>query len=346
MGKHSAPSHRRSAVVAASVITAVSAGSMAAPVSAQEIDDLIEQIESVSHEATAKNEDVKELEDEVASAQESLNALTEAANDANDAAGTATSSKDGFQTEVNGIAMTKYRNVQNDSFVTTLESGDPQTVIDRASYLGIISRNTERTLGDLQTASETAASKANAANIAVAEAEFLRNQLDSKLKTLEEERDDLEDQIADIEAQVDALSEADREAWENKNNPVEEPDLSEADTAPAGTAGVVGAAMSKLGSPYGWGAAGPNQFDCSGLMYWSYAQQGKSIPRTSQAQISGGQSVSLSDLQPGDIIGYYPGVTHVGMYIGNGQVVHASDYGIPVQVVPYDSMPISGASRY
>ena len=54
----------------------------------------------------------------------------------------------------------------------------------------------------------------------------------------------------------------------------------------------------------------------------------------------------IDKLEPGDIVGYYPGVTHVGMYIGNGQVVHASDYGIPVQVVPLNSMPITGTARY
>ena len=81
-------------------------------------------------------------------------------------------------------------------------------------------------------------------------------------------------------------------------------------------------------------------------MYWSYAQNGKTIPRTSQAQLAGGTPVSLSELRPGDIIGYYPGITHVGMYIGDGQVVHASDYGIPVQVVPLNSMPVQGAVRY
>ncbi|MDN6619454.1 MAG: C40 family peptidase, partial [Corynebacterium variabile] len=87
-------------------------------------------------------------------------------------------------------------------------------------------------------------------------------------------------------------------------------------------------------------------FDCSGLMYWASQQLGKSIPRTSQAQVSGGTPVSRDELQPGDIVGYYSGVTHVGMYIGDGKIVHASDYGIPVQVVSVDSMPFAGASRY
>ena len=54
----------------------------------------------------------------------------------------------------------------------------------------------------------------------------------------------------------------------------------------------------------------------------------------------------LDQLQPGDIVGYYPGVTHVGMYIGDGQIVHASTYGVPVAVVPLNSMPVEGAVRY
>ena len=54
----------------------------------------------------------------------------------------------------------------------------------------------------------------------------------------------------------------------------------------------------------------------------------------------------MDALQPGDIIGYYPGVTHVGMYVGDGMVVHSSDYGIPIQVVPLNSMPVQGAVRY
>lgn len=125
-------------------------------------------------------------------------------------------------------------------------------------------------------------------------------------------------------------------------------------TTPAGpaapssvdTSSVVSAAMSRIGSPYAWGATGPSAFDCSGLVSWSYSQVGKSIPRTSQAQIAGGTPVAISDLQPGDVVGFYPGITHVGIYIGNGQVVHASTYGTPVQVADMNTMPVTGAARY
>ncbi len=104
--------------------------------------------------------------------------------------------------------------------------------------------------------------------------------------------------------------------------------------------------MTKLGAPYGWGATGPSEFDCSGLVYWAFQQQGKTVPRTSQAQMDGGTPVSRAELQPGDVVGYYPGATHVGIYVGDGKLVHASDYGIPVQVVGVDSMPFYGARRY
>lgn len=105
------------------------------------------------------------------------------------------------------------------------------------------------------------------------------------------------------------------------------------------------AAQSKVGSPYVWGATGPNSFDCSGLVQWAYKQAGKSVPRTSYDQVAGGTAVSKANLQPGDVVAFY-GADHVGIYIGGGSVVHAPTEGDVVKVSPLDSMPFSGASRY
>ena len=105
------------------------------------------------------------------------------------------------------------------------------------------------------------------------------------------------------------------------------------------------AASTKVGTPYVWGATGPDAFDCSGLTSWAYGQAGVSIPRTSQAQMGGGQQVSKADLQPGDIISYY-GASHVALYAGNGQVLHAPTEGQSVSYAPLDSMPLDGAVRY
>lgn len=109
---------------------------------------------------------------------------------------------------------------------------------------------------------------------------------------------------------------------------------------------ILDAATTRVGSPYVWGATGPSSFDCSGLTSWAYKEAGISIPRTSQAQIGGGTQVAKSDLQPGDIVAFYSGATHVGIYAGNGQVVHAPYSGTSVSYAPVDSMPFYGATRY
>jgi cell wall-associated NlpC family hydrolase len=109
---------------------------------------------------------------------------------------------------------------------------------------------------------------------------------------------------------------------------------------------IADAAMSKQGAPYVWGAAGPNAFDCSGLTTWAHQQVGKSIPRTSSAQAAAGTPVSINALQPGDVVSYYSGASHVGIYIGDGKIVHALNEGSPVQVNDLHYMPINNAVRF
>jgi len=111
-------------------------------------------------------------------------------------------------------------------------------------------------------------------------------------------------------------------------------------------AGALQAALSKLGSPYVYGATGPNAFDCSGLTQWAFKQVGISIPRTAEAQAGSGTPVSRDQLQPGDLVFFYSPVSHVGIYAGNGNVVHASTEGQPVKVAPMQYMPFNGARRY
>ena len=92
---------------------------------------------------------------------------------------------------------------------------------------------------------------------------------------------------------------------------------------------VVAAAYSKLGCPYVWGASGPNSFDCSGLVMWCYAQAGVSLDHYSGSQGQSGAVIPLSQAQPGDIL-WKSG--HVGIYIGNGQYIHAPQTGDVVKI--------------
>jgi cell wall-associated NlpC family hydrolase len=105
-------------------------------------------------------------------------------------------------------------------------------------------------------------------------------------------------------------------------------------------------ALGKLGAPYRWGAAGPGAFDCSGLLKWSFAQAGITLPRTSRAQSQVGTPVSKANLQPGDAVFFYRPVSHAAIYIGNGKVVHASTAGQPVKISNLNAMPFATARRY
>ncbi|MYV38424.1 NlpC/P60 family protein [Streptomyces sp. SID1328] len=104
-------------------------------------------------------------------------------------------------------------------------------------------------------------------------------------------------------------------------------------------------AYRKLGSPYVWGATGPSAFDCSGLIQAAYRSAGISLPRTTYAQINAGRRVSRSQLQPGDLVFFYSGISHVGIYVGDGRMIHAPNPSAPVRVAPVDQMPFAGATR-
>ena len=110
-------------------------------------------------------------------------------------------------------------------------------------------------------------------------------------------------------------------------------------------AAVVDYALAQVGKAYVWGAAGPDSYDCSGLTLMAWAQAGVSLPHSASSQMSSGTPVSQSELQPGDLVFYYSPVSHVGIYIGNGQIVHAANPSTGVGVTTVNSMPYSGAVR-
>jgi cell wall-associated NlpC family hydrolase len=120
-----------------------------------------------------------------------------------------------------------------------------------------------------------------------------------------------------------------------------------ATAAPASgrAAAAVQYAMAQVGKSYVYGAAGPSAFDCSGLTMMAWAQAGVGLPHSSGAQMGSGTPVSQSALQPGDLVFYYSPVSHVGIYIGNGQIVNALNPGAGVRISGVNSMPYSGAVR-
>ncbi|MFE1292730.1 NlpC/P60 family protein [Streptomyces sp. NPDC058751] len=208
------------------------------------------------------------------------------------------------------------------------------------------------------------------------ELEQLRGEADTELSTLESRQTELKRQKKTINEKLTAARRLlDRLTPEQRTQYVERGGAddrqhvsrdSSRDSAPVSSSGTSGAsgtagaatpasnsraaaavayAYSKLGSPYVWGATGPDAFDCSGLTQAAYRSAGVSLPRTTYSQINTGQRVSLSELQPGDLVFFYPGITHVGIYIGDGQMIHAPNPSAPVRVAPLTEMPLVGAAR-
>jgi len=104
-------------------------------------------------------------------------------------------------------------------------------------------------------------------------------------------------------------------------------------------------ALTRLGDPYVWGGAGPSDFDCSGLVMWAYAQVGISLEHYTGDQWNEGEHIPRSQLEPGDLVFFFPDISHVGMYVGNGEMIDAPTYGQPVQIQPVFWSDYVGAVR-
>lgn len=184
-----------------------------------------------------------------------------------------------------------------------------------------------------------------------AEAREAREKAEQSVADIEAQQKDLEGRIADYQRQFAALDAAQRAVVERAHGGSEPVRASRGTervapaTAPSGVSAPSGAAqvavdtaLAQVGDRYVWGAGGPDAFDCSGLTSYAYAAAGVSLPRSSRSQAQTGQSVPVNQLQPGDLLFFYSPTSHVAMYIGNGQMVHASTPSQPVHVASFNSM--------
>jgi cell wall-associated NlpC family hydrolase len=309
-------------------------------------DGLLDRLNEISRQAEATSDKVEENRAALDGARTLLDRSNAALDYYTQESDKAVARAEAARGPVTELSQSLYRGATVDPVTAAIGSASPQDAIDRSAYGSALNATRTATVENLQTSLSDAAASKSLALRSKATADFQLIEFGQRQADLDARTAELDSMKEQISEAVDAMPQDQKQRWIDRNGPIQvdvEEFLNEA-SAVAG--GVVGAAMSKLGSPYSWGATGPDAFDCSGLMFWAYQQMGKSIPRTSSAQIAGGTPVSRDQLQPGDIVGYFSGVSHVGMYIGDGKIVHASDYGIPVQVVSVDSMPFAGAARY
>jgi cell wall-associated NlpC family hydrolase len=162
-------------------------------------------------------------------------------------------------------------------------------------------------------------------------------------RSLAKEKKQVDAKLADAKALLADLKEKERASIVSRGG---SPIASNIDVPASGRAGIaVRTALAQVGDAYVYGAMGPNAFDCSGLTMYAWGAAGVGLPHSSRAQFSSGPRIAASQLQPGDLVFYYSPISHVGMYIGNGMIVHAANPSSGVLVAPLYSMPYVGAVR-
>jgi cell wall-associated NlpC family hydrolase len=275
--------------------------------------------------------DLEVVTEQVNEARETLAQQQAAVQSADQAAAEAQSQLDALDGQIRQVARAAFTSGDGmPELDLLLSSGSAEEFVSRLATLDAIAGHTDAVLGQV-------AESAAAAQQARDEADAARTAAQRTLDDVTARQAQLEADIADYRAQYDALS-----APQQQEVGAAHAGLPVAAAPAAAASGVaqtaVDTALAQVGDAYVWGAGGPNAFDCSGLTQYAYAAAGISLPHSSRMQASMGRAVSRADLQPGDLIFYYSPVSHVAMYIGNGQMVHASTSGQPVKVVGVDSM--------
>ena len=232
---------------------------------AEDVDQLIRTMDELSHQTNDKNEAVKHKEDEVKAAEDEVNRLTGVAQDTEAVARTAEESEKAFQAEVNRIAGAKYRGVAIDPMSKIFGAHNPQIAIDQTAYMATITAQTEEAVAKLVDATKVAKDARDAAAKAVEDAKQHKANLEGERDNLTREQEELKGKMKELMDKVNGLSPADRAKWVAKNGPI---DYSIAGLVGANPIGMkaLEIGMTKIGAPYGWGAAGPDVFDCSGLV--------------------------------------------------------------------------------
>jgi cell wall-associated NlpC family hydrolase len=355
---HRRPRRRAALVLAGALGLGLGVGAVPPSALAEEPTSAAEAAQLVA----ARGHELEVVTERFNEAREGLAAQQAAAEAAAATLAEAQAAVDAARRQVVGIARSAYTGDSMGSLQALMTSEDADEFVNRVTLLQGVAGYQGELLGRAAAATEVATAAQTTAAEAAAEAQ-------RQYEAVAAQQADLEARIAAYQADFTRLSAEERRAAleaaaaahaaeegqrASRDGEREEPAAAEAQepsaaAAPAasGVAGeVVAAAMAQRGKPYVWAASGPGSFDCSGLTQYAFRAAGISLPHSSRMQSQMGAAVSRSALQPGDLVFFYSPVSHVGIYVGNGQMVHAPTSGDVVKVASIDSMGgYAGARR-
>ena len=317
---------RTASVLATLCITAVT-GSVfvASPTFAEpDVDDVQARVDTLYEKAEQASERYNDAKLELERAQKRLGALRADLD----------RQREKFEAVRREMAASVVSQYQGQALSTTtrvLLADDPDAFLDQVATVSGFNDQQSEMMADFAVQAQQLEMREAAAKRELDRIAKTKKTLGQEKAAIDEKAEEAEELLDRLEARAAPVS---RSSERLPNVPV------------SGRAGAaVSYALAQVGDAYVYGATGPSAFDCSGLTMMAWAQAGVSLPHSSSAQMGSGSPVSQSDLQPGDLVFYYSPVSHVGIYIGNGQIVHASNPSTGVQVSPVFSMPYSGAVR-
>ncbi len=239
---------------------------------------------------------------------------------AKQAAARAEAAMAGGEKAVAQLAAMSYMNGGMDPTLQMLTSGNPNRFLGQASTMQQLNDEAAMRVTTLQHQRVTAERAQATAREQIATADHLQAEIASKQKTIKAKLD-----IMNSSAMTQAMSIfAETGSY---------PDVVLPEATNVGTT-ALRYALTQRGKPYVWGAAGPDSYDCSGLVVWAFAQEGISLPHYTGSLWNSGMHVSRADLEPGDLVFFFADLSHVGIYVGNNLMVAAPSTGQVVQVQP------------
>ncbi|MFJ9704426.1 NlpC/P60 family protein [Streptomyces sp. NPDC101234] len=288
------------------------------------VDKLYEEAEQATEKLNGAKEKQEKLQKQISALQDSVARGQDELNELRDGIGS--------------MATAQYRSGGIDPSLQLFLSSDPDSYLDKASALDQLSSQQVETLKKIQAKQRELAQERAEASGKLQDLSATRTELAKKKKEVQAKLAAAQKLLNSLTATEKAALAAEQDRASRSSS--ERVDLGNDTSANGRAAAAFAAAKTKLGTPYVYGATGPSSYDCSGLTSWAYAQAGVSIPRTSESQSTIGTKIySTSQLQVGDLVFFFNDLHHVGLYAGNGQILHAPRTGT---VVRYESMSTIG----
>ncbi|MEU6389568.1 NlpC/P60 family protein [Streptomyces sp. NPDC046939] len=247
-----------------------------------------------------------------------------------------------LRTGLGAMASEQYRSGGIDASVQLFLSADPDDYLDKASTLDSLSEQQVESLKKVQAKQRELAQERAEAAEKLADLAETRTELGKK-------KTEIQGKLSKAQKLLNTLTTAERRQMAEEEQRASRSATArvelgkEKEVAASGIgAAALNAAATQIGKPYVRGGTGPNSYDCSGLTQWAYAQAGAHISRVTYTQVNEGPHIGMSQLKPGDLV-FFNNTEHVGLYAGNGQVLHAPYPGTSVR---YESMSTIGSFQF